>query len=148
MRKLPFPLTIICPVHCLSHCPTQLVGLLSVLMKSFLSRQWESLRSEEGHSAENVKAHGIRWVMRPSLAHRKIKSPFLPSNLEFMETSRKQAQEQLFWKYYAFRLPIPLKKTFSISKGQKMNSVVNGIGKKEPPDICRRGLNQNVNWRH
>lgn len=83
---------------------------LWVLMKSFISRQWESLRSEEGHSAENVKAHGICWVMRPSLAHRKTESPFYLSNYKFIKTSEKQTQEKLFCKHYAFRLPIPLEK--------------------------------------
>lgn len=110
---------------------------LWVLMKSFLSRQWESLRSEEGHSAEKVKAHGICWVMRPFPAHRKIESRFLLSNLKFIKTSGKQTQEKLFQKHYAFRPPIPL----------KMKSTAKGVGGKEPPRTYRR-LDQNVNWRH
>lgn len=84
--------------------------VLWFLMKSFLSSQWESLRSGEGHSAENVKAHGICWVMRPFLAHRNTESPFLLSNLKCIETSGKQTQEKLFPKHLAFRLPIALKK--------------------------------------
>lgn len=106
---------------------------LWVLMKSFLSRQWESLRSEEGHSAEKVKAHGICWVMSPYLAHRKTESIFLLSNLKFIKTSGKQTQEKLFQKHYTFRLPIPL----------KMKSVAMGVGGKEPPRRYRR-LDQNV----
>lgn len=109
---------------------------LWILMKSFLSRQWESLRSEEGHSAEKVKAHGICWVMRPSLAHRKIESLFLLSNLKFIKASGKQTQEKLFQKHYAFRLPIPL----------TMKLAPKWVGGKEPRRIYRR-LDQSVHWR-
>lgn len=79
---------------------------LWVLRKSFLSRQWESLRSGEGHSTGNIKAHGICWVMRPSLAHRKTESSFLLSNLKCIETSGKQTQEKLQQKHSPFRLPL------------------------------------------
>lgn len=123
---------------------------LSVLMKSFLSRQWESWRSEEGHSAENVEAHGICSVMRPSLVQRKMKSPFLPSNLKFIGENftqenkhRKNYSESIMLSAFWF-----LWKNLH-QKGQgEMNSAANGMGKKEPSSLHSRGLNQNVSWRH
>lgn len=91
--------------------------------------------------------------MRRSLAHRKIESPFLLSNLKCIKTSgkhRKNYSESIqcsgflwYWKRKE------KKKTLSISKGQKkMDSAVNIMGRKEPPSIHRRGLDPTANGRH
>lgn len=100
-------------------------------MKSFLSRQWESLRSGEGHGAENVKTHGICWVMRPLLAHRNTESPFLLSNLKCIKTSGKQTQEKLFPKHLAFRLPIALKKKNAPSARGRRRWILQWMGLEE-----------------
>lgn len=120
---------------------------LLVLMKSFLSRQWESWRSEERHSAEKVEAHGICSVMRPSLVQRKMKSPFLPSNLHRKTLHRKTNTGKILQKELCFQPSDSFENLHQKGRG-KMNSAANGMGKKEPPSIHRRGLNQNVNWRH
>lgn len=74
----------------------------------------------------------------------KSEKPFLAIKFEIYRDKWKTNTGKVIQKALYFQPSYSFEKN-PPSEGAGLNSAANGIGKKEPPSIHRRGLNQNVN---